>query len=62
MYTITVAGLRPVPELHRSDSDPSLLVNVSQETSTEEGDSVSVQIPAETEGEELKVGCHVTSM
>ena len=46
----------------RLASDPDLLVTVSQETGTEEGDSASVQTPAETEGEELKVGCHVTSM
>ena len=48
--------------LPTSDSDPDQLVNVNQETGTEEGDSASVQTPAETEGEELKVGCHVTSM
>ena len=48
--------------LPTSDSDPDQLVSVSQETGTEEGDSASVQTPAETEGEELKVGCHVTSM
>ena len=46
----------------RSDSDPDQLVSVSQETGTEEGDSASVQPSAETEGEELKVGCHETSM
>ena len=48
--------------LPRSTSDPDQLVSVSQETGTEKGDSVSVQTAAETEGEELKVGCHVTSM
>ena len=45
-----------------SVSDPSLLGNDYQQTITEESDSASVQTPAETEGEELKVGCHVTSM
>ena len=45
-----------------SASDPSLLGNDYQQTITEESDSASVQTPAETEGEELKVGCHVTSM
>ena len=46
----------------RSASDPDLLVNVFQETGTKEGDSASVQTAAETEGEELKVGCHVASI
>ena len=45
-----------------SASDPSLLGNDYQQTITEESDSASVQTPAETEEEELKVGCHVTSM
>ena len=45
-----------------SASDPSLLGNDYQQAVTEESDSASVQTPAETEGEELKVGCHVTSM
>ena len=45
-----------------SASDVSLLRNDYQQTITEESDSVSVQTPDETEGEELKVGCHVTSM
>ena len=45
-----------------SAGDPSLLGNDYQQTITEESDSASVQTPTETEGEELKVGCHVTSM
>ena len=43
-----------------SASDPSLFGN--QQTITEESDSASVQTAAEAEGEELKVGCLVTSM
>ena len=45
-----------------SVSDPSLFGNDCQQTITEESDSASVQTLTETEGEELKVGCHVTSM
>ena len=45
-----------------SASDPSLLGNDHLQTVTEESDRASVQTPAETEGEEPKVGCHVTSM
>ena len=45
-----------------SASDPSLLGSDYKQAVTEESDSASVQTPAETEGEELKVGCHVTSM
>ena len=45
-----------------SASDPSLLGNDYQQTITEVSDSVSTLTQAETEGEELKMGCHVTSM
>ena len=55
---VDVEGLRPAPVLPSSASDPDLLVNVYQETGTEEGDKMSVQTAAETEGEEFKVGCY----
>ena len=56
---VDAEGLGPTPVLPRSASDPDLLVNDYQQTSIEE---MSVRTAAETEGEEFKVGCHVTSM